>query len=131
MNATDTSLALYDGGGWFKFTAIDTLTLTIDYYIYTDVKAAGDQGNEFRPVANGTTLSIDPANYVEIIWSRSYEPLLPIMFILGMFGLASMFAGPIWFIQTIKKRDWGNDALLTSFIITVIGIALFAAWLTA
>jgi hypothetical protein len=54
--------------------------------------------------------------------------LLPIMFIIGMVGLFAMFLGPLYCIEKLKEKDY-YDAFKLGTVITIIGIALFIAWL--
>ena len=50
------------------------------------------------------------------------------MFVFGMVGLGAMIVGPLYAINKIKNREY-LEALKTGTVVTVIGIALFIAWL--
>jgi hypothetical protein len=50
------------------------------------------------------------------------------MFILGMFGLGSMFGGPIYGIYKVKHGE-PYEGFKTGLILTVLGVALTIAWL--
>jgi hypothetical protein len=50
------------------------------------------------------------------------------MFILGMFGLGSMFGGPIYGIYKVKHGE-PYEGFKTGLILTVLGAALTIAWL--
>jgi len=50
------------------------------------------------------------------------------MFIFGMVGLISMFAGPMYAIYKVKHGEY-YDGFRDGLIITVVGVALFIAWL--
>lgn len=67
---------------------------------------------------------------LKITWrvvSRS-EWWLPMMFILGIIGLLCMFGGPIYGIYEVKHGEY-YDGFRTGLVVTVLGLALFIAWL--
>lgn len=56
------------------------------------------------------------------------EPLFPLMFILGMIGLALMFAGPLYAVHQLKQKKY-REAFISGIVVTSIGVALVLAWL--
>ena len=127
LNSSENKFGLNRGGGYFRFTALNDTQIKIVYSNCT-VKVSGDQGNELRIIKSGSTITANAGDSVLIVWDRQIEPLLPMMFIFGMVGLGAMIGGPLYAINKIKKRDY-LEALRTGTIVTVIGIALFIAWL--
>ena len=128
LNLTDFNFHLDSGGGYFKFTTPDPLSIKITYSNLT-VKVA--KGNEpFQIVESGSIISV--TDQTEIIWDVPHEipvePLLPMMFIFGMVGLGAMIVGPLYAINKIKKREY-LEGFRTGIVVTVIGLALFIAWL--
>lgn len=88
---------------------------------------------EARMIVNDQTFiksaSISSGDKVRIEWSGPLiEPLYPIMFTIGMIGLVAMFIGPLYGINEMKKRRY-YDGFVYGLAITVIGLALFIAWL--
>jgi len=126
LNSSENKLRFDSGGGEFQFTALNDAQIKI----ISDcvVKVKGDQGNEFRPIDSGSILYIDAGDSVLIQWDRQIEPLLPMMFIFGMVGLGAMIGGPLYAINKFKKREY-LEGFRTGIVVTVIGVALFIAWL--
>ena len=75
-----------------------------------------------------TVLHEDEIRKITIYFESFPEAWLPMMFIFGMVGLGAMIVGPLYAINKIKKREY-LEALKTGTVVTVIGIALFIAWL--
>ena len=65
---------------------------------------------------------------IEIVWGLGYAPYLPVMFLFGMVGLASMFAGILWPIHIVKKDKDYVEALTKFVIFFFVGLGLFIAW---
>lgn len=57
----------------------------------------------------------------------AYEPWLPIMFFVGMFGVVVLILTPWWIVRSIKRKD--SDKLLWAFMLIIIGVACVIAWL--
>ena len=127
LNSSENKLGLNSGGGFFHFTALNDTQIKITYSNCT-VKVGGDQGNELRIINSGSTIIANAGDSVLIVWDKQIEPWLPMMFIFGMVGLGAMIGGPLYAINKIKKRQY-LEALRAGTIVTVIGIALFIAWL--
>jgi len=53
---------------------------------------------------------------------------IPIMSIMGIIGLVSMFAGPLYGISKFKKHEYYGGAIV-GLVVFVLGFALFIAWL--
>jgi hypothetical protein len=81
-----------------------------------------------RGIANGSSFAINALDNVLITWIKTIPPALPFTFILGMVGLFAIFVGPAYGIYKIQRKDYYEGAT-TALIITVVGIALFIAWL--
>jgi len=121
LNGTSGTFAMYPTSGRLTFTAQEAGAITL---------TSTSNATNFRingEVASSASI-VDGLNYV-IEWSF-LEPilLLPIMFILGMFGLGSMFAGPIYGIYKVKHDEY-YEGFRTGLIVTVLGVALTIAWL--
>jgi len=127
LNSSENKLGLNSGGGFFRFTALNDTQIKITYSNCT-VKVGGDQGNELRIINSGSTITVSTGDSVLIVWDKQIGPWLPMLFIFGMVGLGAMIGGPLYAINKIKKREY-LEALRTGTIVTVIGIALFIAWL--
>jgi len=131
LNGSNVQVGIYDGGGSFRFIAQNNTVLSITSHNINNVKASGDGGSPLRVLENGTSITVNTNDAVSIIWNITMEPLLPIMFILGMFGLGSMFMGPMYAVYKVNKKDYEANGFITSLVVTVLGIALFLAWLIA
>ena len=127
LNSSENKLGLNSGGGFFRFTALNDTQIKITYSNCA-VKVGGDQGNELRIINSGSTITVSTGDSVLIVWDKQIGPWLPMLFIFGMVGLGAMIGGPLYAINKIKKREY-LEALRTGTIVTVIGIALFIAWL--
>ena len=127
LNSSEFDVKINNGGGSFQFTSEKNTRIKI---IYSDgeVKVSGDQGNPPRFIESGSEIKINAGDSVHITWDRGIEPLLPMMFVFGMVGLGAMIVGPLYAINKIKNREY-LEALKTGTVVTVIGIALFIAWL--
>lgn len=53
---------------------------------------------------------------------------LPIMSIMGLIGLVSMFGGPLYGVSKFRKKEY-RDGAIVGLIFFVVGFALFIAWL--
>ena len=127
LNSSENKLELNSGGGSFRFTALNDTQIKITYSDCT-VKVSGDQGQELRIINSGSIITVNTGNSVLVLWDRQIEPWLPMMFVFGMVGLGAMIVGPLYAINKIKNREY-LEALKTGTVVTVIGIALFIAWL--
>jgi len=127
LNCSDGQLNIYDGGGSFRFTALNDTQITIMYSV-DQLKVQGDQNNTLRPFPSGNSITVQTGNNIFITWSVTLKPLLPLMFILGLFGLCSIIGGSLYTIDRIKKHDAYNG-LTNGVIIVAFGISLFLAWL--
>jgi len=127
LNSTTNKLYIYDGGGQFRFNALNDSTIKISYTV-PNVKVNGDQDNNLRVIKSDSSITVSAGNQVSIVWDMVYAPLLPIMFIIGMFGLGSLFGGPLYAIHQIRQRKY-RDALVNGIVITVLGVAFVLAWL--
>jgi hypothetical protein len=121
LNGTGGTLAMYPTSGTLTFTALENGAITL------------------TSTSNGTTFHVngEVATSASLVNGQSYtlewsflEPefLLPVMFILGMFGLGSMFGGPIYGIYKVKHGEY-YEGFKTGLILTVLGVALTIAWL--
>ena len=127
LNSSETDVYVDEGGGTFKFKANESLTMKITYDVAT-VRVAGDKGNELRAVKSGSSIYIDVNDNVFIQWSMPLVPLLPIRFILGMFGLCSISGGSLYAVQKIKRKEY-YEGFRNGAILISIGFAFFLAWL--
>ncbi len=127
LNSSDGRINVYTGGGYFKFTSNETFTFSPSYQGDVIVKVAGDNNNPMRTVANQSSIPVTAADYVEIVWSVSIEPYLPIIFLFGMVGLGSMFTGVLWPIALAKEKKY-YEAGIKFVTFFFIGLGLFMAW---
>jgi len=121
LNGTSGTFAMYPTSGRLTFTSQEAGTITL-------TSTSNSTNFHINGVVADSASIINGQNYV-IEWSF-LEPvfLLPIMFILGMFGLGSMFAGPIYGIYKVKHGEY-FDGFRTGLVVTVLGVALMIAWL--
>lgn len=129
LNTSNGRIQVYDAGGSFRFTALNDSQITIVHTV-SQLKVQGDQNRELRTVSSGGRIAVQPGNDVLITWDLLIEPLLPLMFILGLFGLCSIIGGSIYTIDKIKKHD-AYTGLSNGVIIVAFGICLFISWLWA
>ena len=104
LNGTSGSLAMYPTSGTLRFTALENgaITLTSTSNTTTTFHVNGEVATS-ASLVNGQSYTIE--------WSfLEPEFLLPIMFILGMFGLGSMFGGPIYGIYKVKHGEYLKDS---------------------
>jgi len=127
LNSTTNNLKIYDGGGHFRFTALNNTQIKIDYTV-TAVKVSGDQNHENRVVTSGSTITVNAGDNVLISWDITLEPWLPVMFIIGMVGLASTIGGPVYVYHKIKEGKY-YEGFRNGLVVTVIGVAFVLAWL--
>jgi len=128
LTSNETNIYIWVGGGDFQFKANESFTMKITFDMDT-VKIVGDKGHtEFRPISSGASISVDANDVVIIQWSYGAILWLPIKFILGMVGLASMGGGSIFSVQQIKKKEY-YEGFRNGAIFISIGFAFFLAWL--
>jgi len=120
MNGTNGFISMTEDSGKLTFTSQDIATLRpINATIIVNNKRFTGP----TQIQNGDKVTIQ----WRAVWPI-FEPIVPIMFIIGMAGLFAMFIGPAYCIQQIKKRNYW-EAAVHGFTITAIGVALFIAWL--
>jgi len=127
LNSSTNSLSIYEGGGTFRFLSNETFTFKITFDV-TNVKVEGDKGNVGRFVDSGDSISIDSTDIVVITWNIHVEAWLPLMFILGMFGIVSMIGGAMYGVKELKKHNY-EHGLVTSIIFIAVGFSFILAWL--
>jgi hypothetical protein len=121
LNGTSASLAMYPTSGTLTFTALENGAITLTSTSNATTFHINGEAANSASIVNGQTYTLE--------WSfLEPEFLLPIMFILGMFGLGSMFGGPIYGIYKVKHGEY-YEAFKTGLILTVLGVALTIAWL--
>jgi len=129
LNNSQNNIRLYSGGGHYVFTALNDSRLQITYNVQS-VNVGGDSGNPSRPAVSGDSITVLAGNVVTIAWTITLEPWLPVMFILGMTGLVSLFGGSLYAVDRIKKKLY-QEGLINGVIFVSIGFALFISWLWA
>jgi len=120
LNGTNGSIWMTEDRGKLTFTSQDSATLRP---INASIIVNNEKFTGPTQIQNGDEIIIQWG----AIWPV-FEPIIPIMFIIGMTGLFAMFIGPAYCIQQIKKRNYW-EAAVHGFTITSIGVALFIAWL--
>jgi hypothetical protein len=125
--SNESDFYMNDGGGQLNFKANESVTMQITFN-HSNVRVKGDKGNELRAINSGASIPIDKDNVVYIQWSYGAILLLPIKFIFGMVGLASMAGGAIYAVQQIKHKEY-YEGLRNGAIFLSIGFALFITWL--
>lgn len=121
-NGTNGELTMYASSGRLYFEALHDASLS-----FSNV-------SEFRFTVNGElysggTVNILTGQAYTIEWqSTGVVWLLPFTFIIGMVGLASSFAGPMYAIYKVKKGEY-YEGMRMGVIITALGFALTIAWL--
>jgi len=120
LNGTSATLKMYSTDGVLTFLSQDTCTITL-------ISTSNSTNFWINDVC--TANAVIQKGGCTIKWSiLEPEFLLPILFILGMFGLGSMFIGPSYAIYKVKHKEY-YDGLTTGLIVTVLGIALTIMWL--
>jgi len=127
LNSSNIAVSMENTGGSFRFEANESVTIKITFDIDT-VKVSGDKGHAFRGISSGSSFPIDAYDVVVIQWNFGAFLLLPIKFILGMVGLASMSGGSIYAVQQIKHKEY-YEGFRSGAIFISIGFAFFLAWL--
>ena len=127
LNSTTNAFNLGDSG-YFSFSALNDTEITIVFVGINNVQVSGDQNNTNRVIQSGDTITVNSGNNVHIEWWILTEPWLPLMFIIGMIGLAASFAGPLYAINKIKHHEY-HEGMRMGLILTVTGIAFVLAWL--
>jgi hypothetical protein len=121
LNGTSGTLAMYVSSGKLTFTARDNGAVSLSSTSDTTNFHVNGQLTNSTVIVNGQSYVIE--------WGFS-EPqfLVPMMFIFGMTGLMCMFVGPMYGIYKFKHGEY-FDGFRDGLIITVVGAALFIAWL--
>jgi len=127
FNSTTNRLRFDANSGFYRFTALNNTSFSLVYTVEL-VQVQGDQNNDLRAVLSGALITVNAGNNVLINWYTPLEPALPFLFILGVVGLMSMFAGPLYAIQKSKEKKY-REGFVTGLTITVLGIALVLSWL--
>ena len=122
LNSSNALLSMGDDKGLLTFTNNNTATFTVAYYDPVIVSI-----DNVRLTASGEARTITASN-VRVEWWVLVEPWLPFMFILGMIGVCSMFAGPLYTIHLMKKGDY-RQAFTQGTIFLALGFGLVLAWL--
>jgi hypothetical protein len=121
LNGTSGTLAMYTTSGKLAFTAMDNGIVSLSSTSNATTFHINGEVATSASLVNGQSYTIE--------WSfLEPEFLLPVMFILGMFGLGSMFGGPIYGIYKVKHGEY-YEGFKTGLILTVLGVALTIAWL--
>ena len=123
LNSTTNTVKIYDGGGFFRFISLNDSEVEITYTV-DNVKVNGEH------ITSGSSVSFASGTTNVIEWDLTLTPMLPFMFIFGMIGLGSMIGGPLYAIHLFKQREYYNG-FVYGLVITVLGFALFIAWLWA
>ena len=127
LNSSTNDLHVYYGGGYFTFRQNETVTLEASSDI-DNVKVRNSTSKSWLALETGTNFTVTTNQTAVILWSISINPVLPILFIIGMIGMGAMFAGPLLAVQQIKKKNY-REGLITGVTVTSLGLALFLAWL--
>jgi hypothetical protein len=114
--------------GHFTTTLNETATVEVNYS--PSINSAHLQGIFMN---SGDSLSIMAGSILVLDWDMytGGEPvnfLVPINFLFGMIGLASMFIGPMYGVYKIKHKEF-QSGFVTATVLTILGLALFIAWL--
>lgn len=127
LSILETNRAAPNDGSWtFQSNVTGSLLFSDPAQDY-DLQASG--GTITHDDATGyVTVSWSANEQVSLYWNSILEPILPFGFILGMVGLGSMFGGTLWTVKKIKDHEF-NEAITEGFVIALLGIALFMAWL--
>jgi len=127
LNSSACTLTFGSGGGFYKFQANETATIKITFNVST-VQVAGDQNKANHVIGSSDTITVNSSNNVTISWNILIEPWLPVLFIIGMFGLGAMFGGPLYAVNKIKKGEY-YEGMRAGLLVTITGIAFVLAWL--
>lgn len=119
LNGTNGYLRMWQDSGEMSFRSQDTATLTAPEVA---IIVNGNLYEEQASIVNGDNVLLKWA-VPEVL-----QPLLPIMFGLGMLGLAGTFAGPLYGIHLIKQKKY-YDGFISGLIITSFSLALLISWL--
>lgn len=126
-NSTINKITLTSEKGYFQFVANENTSLRLDYTVY-GVTVRGDGGHGARTVETGNSIRVAESDTVTLEWSRHFTPWIPFSFILGMVGVCSLFAGPLYAVQKCKEGEY-NKGLTTGLAVCTIGVGFFIAWL--
>lgn len=127
LNSSFNSVYLSSGGGLYRFTANESVTLLITFNV-TNCKVQGDSGNDYRMIQSGSSFHIVTNDLVLIQWDITVTPWLPLLFIFGVLGLLTVFTGSLYGVSEIKKGNYYNGFRM-SILLICIGIAFVIAWL--
>jgi len=120
LNGTDGKLEMYIAEGMISFKSLDSAQL---------------EPHNAVIIVNGehhhtSSTNIQNGDIVVIKWTNpeTFAPLWPFMFTFGMIGLVCMFGGPLYAISKWKQHEY-YEGFAYGLTITVLGLALFIAWL--
>jgi len=120
LNSTTNTLRITRDSGLFRFTALNNTTLDITF---TVSQVQVDQ----TKINSGDSVVITAGQTRVIRWIILLEPILPVMFILGMVGLCSMVGGGFYSAHKIKKGEYYEGGRM-GLIYIAVGFGLFIAW---
>lgn len=124
INSSVAALTMDSYTGRFRFTANESCSFQVTY----NVTRAGVSGiATARNLPSGATVNVLANDPVNIYWNIDIEPLLPVMFILGMIGLCSMVGGGFYGAHKIKKGEYYEGGRM-ALIYIAVGFGLFIAW---
>lgn len=86
--------------------------------------------SNFHWVGSEFSLTMTNATMINIrfrLGIAPYEPWLPIMFFVGMFGIVVWILTPWWIVRSIKKKNYHN--LIWAFMLLIIATGCVIAWL--
>lgn len=126
LNGTATMKYLYNSGT-VTVASEDTASFTIDGVGQGIPRFGGGQtANQINKTRIlGTTINGDNLIFG---WGIELEPLLPIMFILGVCGVMIFFVGLTWGAYTMKNGEYIEGAV-RALIFCSIGFGLILGWL--
>ena len=113
--------------GRIYVTSENTASFTVDGFgDATPIFGGGQTSEKFNKTRIlGSTISGDSLVFG---WGVESEPLLPFMFILGVFGVISLFTGFTWGAYKIKNGEY-IDGAINALIFCSIGFGLIVGWL--
>lgn len=129
---TTTRLDFLDSQNEYKFVFPSSYELDANTTMVFDYIQVNHGGSYYN--VSESTVYIIPTDYVTLtvyyyeIPTVTFEPLLPITFIMGMVGLGCLFFGPIYGIMKFRAKDYRNG-FIYGVIIFAVGFALFMGWL--
>lgn len=120
--------------GDFAFISLDDVAITLEISELA-VAVRGDNGSDWRGVADGATLNIETGDSIGIKWSISAEVYdwfsWMIMPAIGIFGFCLCGFGVFYVGSKIRERDFAGSirAMLWCMMIILIGAGLVIGWL--